>query len=43
MKNSNEAHRAILEALRAGDDTQAGRLAERHILAGKGRFLRSLD
>jgi DNA-binding GntR family transcriptional regulator len=43
METSNEEHRALLEALRAGDDALAGRLAERHILAGKGRFLRSLD
>jgi DNA-binding GntR family transcriptional regulator len=43
MESSNEEHRAILAALRAGDDVLAGRLAERHILAGKGRFLRSLD
>ena len=42
METSNEEHRALFEALRAGDDTVSGRLAERHILAGKGRFLRSL-
>jgi DNA-binding GntR family transcriptional regulator len=43
METSNDEHRAILEALRNGQDVIASRLAERHILAGKARFLRSLD
>ncbi len=43
IEASNEEHRALLDALRAGDAAAAGRLAERHIQAGRGRFLRSLD
>ncbi len=43
MRNSNEEHRAIVEALRTARRDLAGRLAERHIAAGKARFLLSLD
>jgi DNA-binding GntR family transcriptional regulator len=43
MDISNEEHRAILEAVRTGQDGTSCRLAERHITAGKARFLRSLD
>jgi DNA-binding GntR family transcriptional regulator len=43
MGHSNEEHRSIVEALRAGDATAASRLLERHIIAGKSRFLKVLD
>jgi DNA-binding GntR family transcriptional regulator len=42
MDMSNDDHRSILEAVRTGQDGIACRLAERHIAAGKVRFLRSL-
>ena len=43
MRTSNDEHQAILEALRQSDGTAAARLLERHILAGKARFLRTLE
>lgn len=43
MRTSNDEHKAILEALRQSDGTAAARLLERHILAGKARFLRTLE
>ncbi len=43
MRVSNDEHRAIVDALRVADTTVAGRLMERHILAGKARFIRTLD
>lgn len=43
MRASNDEHRSIVDALRHGDGPTAGRLMERHILAGKARFLRTLD
>ncbi len=43
LETSNDEHRSILEALRSGRDLAVGRLAERHIRAGRARFLRSLD
>ncbi|MFD2031629.1 FCD domain-containing protein [Ancylobacter dichloromethanicus] len=43
MRTSNDEHKAILDALRQGDCTAAARLLERHILAGKARFLRTLE
>ncbi|ADH88911.1 transcriptional regulator, GntR family [Ancylobacter novellus DSM 506] len=43
MRTSNDEHKAILEALRQSDGTTAARLLERHILAGKARFLRTLE
>jgi DNA-binding GntR family transcriptional regulator len=43
MRASNDEHRSIVDALRQGDGPTAGRLMERHILAGKARFLRTLD
>lgn len=43
MRTSNEEHKAILAALRQSDGTAAARLLERHILAGKARFLRTLE
>ena len=43
METSNDEHRAILEAVRTGQDAMACRLAERHIAAGKARFLRTID
>ncbi|WP_029352193.1 FCD domain-containing protein [Bosea sp. 117] len=42
MRVSNDEHHAIVEALRQSDGATAGRLMERHILAGKARFLRTL-
>ncbi|MCS0494590.1 FCD domain-containing protein [Ancylobacter sp. MQZ15Z-1] len=42
MRVSNDEHKAIVEALSNGDSTTAARLLERHILAGKARFLRTL-
>jgi DNA-binding GntR family transcriptional regulator len=43
MQTSNDEHRAILEAVRTGQDAMTCRLAERHIAAGKARFLRTID
>lgn len=43
MRTSNDEHKAILDALRQSDGTAAARLLERHILAGKARFLRTLE
>lgn len=43
MQRSNEEHRAIVEAILAGDAVRAGQLAERHVLAGKQRLLESVD
>jgi DNA-binding GntR family transcriptional regulator len=43
MLLSNSEHRSIVEALRAGDSTGAGRLLERHIMAGKSRLLKALE
>jgi DNA-binding GntR family transcriptional regulator len=43
MRTSNDEHQAILQALIGARHALAGRLAERHIVAGKNRFLRSLD
>jgi DNA-binding GntR family transcriptional regulator len=43
MLVSNGEHRSIVEALRAGDATGAGRLLERHIMAGKSRLLKALE
>lgn len=43
MQVSNDEHRAIADALRQGDSSTAARLMERHILAGKARFLRTLE
>lgn len=43
MRASNDEHRSIVDALRQGDGPTAGRLMERHILAGKARFLRLLN
>jgi DNA-binding GntR family transcriptional regulator len=43
MRVSNGEHISIVNALRDGDSSTAARLMERHILAGKARFLRTLD
>jgi len=43
MRGSNDEHRAIVDALRQGESSTAARLMERHILAGKARFLRTLE
>jgi len=43
MQRSNEEHRAIVEAIVAGDAARAGELAEQHVLAGKQRLLDSVD
>ncbi|TSJ62147.1 FCD domain-containing protein [Starkeya sp. 3C] len=43
MRTSNDEHKAILDALSQSDGTAAARLLERHILAGKARFLRTLE
>lgn len=43
MRASNDEHRSIVDALRQGDGATASRLMERHILAGKARFLRTLN
>lgn len=43
MRVSNGEHRSIVAALRAGDGTSAGRLLERHIMAGKSRLLKALE
>jgi DNA-binding GntR family transcriptional regulator len=43
MSVSNAEHRSIVKALAAGDVTAAQRLLERHINAGKARFLKSVD
>lgn len=43
MQVSNSEHRAILEALDARDPQQASQLMEAHILAGKGRLMRTIE
>ena len=43
MQRSNEEHRAILDAIIAGDGARAAELAEQHVLAGKQRLLDSVD
>jgi len=43
MQVSNDEHRSIVDALRHGDGNTAGRLMERHIMAGKARFIRTLS
>ncbi len=43
MRSSNDEHRAIVAALAKAEGARAGRLAERHIIAGKARFLHSLE
>ena len=42
LQVSNREHRGVLEALRTGDAERAARLMERHIRAGKQRFLNAL-
>jgi DNA-binding GntR family transcriptional regulator len=43
MQRSNEEHRAIVDAIVAGDATLANELAEKHVLQGKQRLLESVD
>lgn len=42
LRASNHDHRAVVNALRAGDAQTAARLLEEHILKGKARLLRAL-
>lgn len=42
LRVSNEEHREVLAALQAGDPDAAGTAMERHIQAGKERFLKAL-
>jgi DNA-binding GntR family transcriptional regulator len=42
MRESNSEHRAILDAITAGDGERARKLGEEHALAGKRRWLESL-
>ena len=42
MHESNQEHKAIFEALRAGDALLARRLAEQHHVGGKSRWLNTL-
>ena len=42
MRASNNEHRALVQALKEGDATQAGQIAERHVSAGRQRLLTSL-
>lgn len=43
LRASNYDHRAIVEALHAGDAEGAGRLLAEHILKGKARLLRTVE
>lgn len=43
MKRSNREHRAIVNAILAGDPNVARDAAEAHVLGGKQRFLATLD
>lgn len=43
MKTSNEEHRAIFAALADRNPELAGRLFEQHVLAGRDRFLATVD
>lgn len=42
LRASNHDHRAVVNALRAGDAEAAARLLEEHILKGKARLLRAI-
>lgn len=42
LRASNHDHRAVVNALRAGDAAEAARVLEEHILKGKARLLRTL-
>lgn len=41
LEVSNQEHRRVLQALKARDANRAGRLMEKHILAGKQRFVKA--
>lgn len=43
LMESNAEHRAIVDALSAGDAEQAGQAMKQHILGGRRRLLRSID
>jgi DNA-binding GntR family transcriptional regulator len=43
MRASNAEHRALLAAIAAGRAVEARRLGEQHVLAGKRRFLASIE
>jgi DNA-binding GntR family transcriptional regulator len=43
MTKSNAEHRAVFEAIAAGNGAEARRLAEKHVQEGKLRVLQSLD
>jgi DNA-binding GntR family transcriptional regulator len=43
MRKSNEQHRALVEAVVAGDGSAARAVAERHVLEGRQRLLATLD
>jgi DNA-binding GntR family transcriptional regulator len=42
MRASNNEHRAVLEAIRAGDGAAAARLAQAHVAGGKNRLMNFL-
>ncbi len=43
MRESNQEHAAILEAVAAGDGERARRLAEQHVQGGKRRWLQTMQ
>ncbi len=43
MRESNEVHRQIVEALAIGDAVSASNLMKRHVMRGRARMLQSLD
>ncbi len=43
MRNSNEQHRRLYEAIAAGDGSSARRIAERHVIEGRERLMATLD
>ena len=43
MQESNEEHKALVAALKAGDAVEARRLGEAHALAGRRRWEATLE
>ena len=42
MRQRNEDHRLLVEAMRCGDSEEAGRISEAHVMQSKERFINSI-